>query len=208
MANAAMQFEIETERGARIMRRINDRNEAQFRADEASEREARRTEARKHADACRRHAERYADAFEAHGQQPPPPVDGDYPGDYRRRLLQRLIDKLPQSERWHDAKADDLGSDLIAAIEAEVLEAAKREGERPSPENFPNDGTLIARHRVDDMGQRTTEYFGKRSFIADMGLPGKRVVAFHTPRGSVLCGGGFRPGQSVEGQRLGNGLWR
>ncbi len=209
MGNAARQFEIETQRGARIMRTINDQHEAQIRADAAQEAAERRDRARNRADACRRHQERYADSFDAFGAQTPPPIDGEFPGDYRRRLLQRLIDKLPNGARWSGTQADDFGRDMIGPIEQEVLSAATAEGERPSPENLPDDGTLIARHRVDSAtGQRFTEYFGKRSFIADMNRPGKRLVAIHTPTGSVLFGNALRPGVSVEGQRLGNGLWR
>jgi hypothetical protein len=59
-------------------------------------------------------------------------------------------------------------------IERLVLEAAQQEGEKPSFDNLPSDGSLVARHRVDaDTGSKVTEFYGKRSFIADMGKAGQ-----------------------------------
>ena len=61
-------------------------------------------------------------------------------------------------------------------FEAMLLEAAKAEGQRPSVDNLPNDGSLVARHRTDSAtGERMTEFYGRRSFIADMGRPGRKV---------------------------------
>ena len=58
-----------------------------------------------------------------------------------------------------------------------LIEAAKAEGERPSVDNLPPDGSLVARNRVDDMGAKTTEFFGGESFVKSMGLPGRQGVA-------------------------------
>jgi hypothetical protein len=45
---------------------------------------------------------------------------------------------------------------------------------------LPDDGSLVARHRTDSAtGERMTEWFGTRSFIADMsrkGRPVERIV--------------------------------
>ena len=73
-----------------------------------------------------------------------------------------------------------------------LLDAAKAEGERPSTENLPSDGSLIARNRVDDMGAKTTEFFGRESFVKSMGLPGRRVLRICNPKtGDVLHGPPF-----------------
>ena len=43
-------------------------------------------------------------------------------------------------------------------FERMLLEAAKQEGEKPSADSLPDDGTLVARHRVDSAtGERSTE---------------------------------------------------
>jgi hypothetical protein len=61
-------------------------------------------------------------------------------------------------------------------FEAELIKAATAEGASPSFENLPDDGSLVARHRTDSAtGERVTEFFGRRSFIADMGRPGRKV---------------------------------
>jgi hypothetical protein len=64
-------------------------------------------------------------------------------------------------------------------IEQLIIEAAKREGERPSAENLPPNGEMVARHRQDDMGQRVTEFYGTQSFLKSMGREGRRVAAIY-----------------------------
>ncbi len=185
-----------------------DEAEREIEAEREREAEARRDQARRHADACRRHGEKYSDAFDAHGVRMPPPIDNEFPGDYRRRLLQRLMDKLPEDHELSGITAADLSRDAIKIVEPRAIEAAKAEGERPSEENLPADGSLIARHRTDDLGQRRIEWHGRESFIKALSLPGKRVVAIHTPRGSHLFAGALREGMSVEGRSLNSGLWQ
>jgi hypothetical protein len=75
------------------------------------------------------------------------------------------------------APFDDLGSQPIVFdnFETELIKAATAEGASPSFENLPDDGSLVARHRTDDMGQRVTEFFGPSSFIRGMGRPGRQV---------------------------------
>ena len=61
------------------------------------------------------------------------------------------------------------------------------EGSNPSPETRPEDGTMIARTRVDDMGQRRTEFDGREFFIKSMSRPGQRVLRVCNPKtGDVL----------------------
>jgi hypothetical protein len=81
----------------------------------------------------------------------------------------------------HDQRKDN--------IERLVLEAAKAEGENPSTENLPPSGEMIARHRVDDMGARVTEFHGRESFIKSMGREGRRVRCIRDPRsGQAIWG--------------------
>jgi hypothetical protein len=166
---------------------------AQWRADDAAEEESRRDRSRRHADACRKIAERYDGAFEKFGQQTPQSVADEYPGDYRRRLLQQLIDKLPESHEWANVEADDLDKEAIKPIEDQVLEAAKREGETPSLENLPKDGSMIKRETRDDStGRHIVTWHGRESFIKSMGRPGLRVLRICNPNtGQVLFGPPF-----------------
>ena len=64
-----------------------------------------------------------------------------------------------------------------------LLDAAVAEGDKPSFANLPKDGSMVTRVRVDpDSGHRRTEYFGRRSFIADLSMEPKRVVRIVDPK--------------------------
>ena len=162
---------------------------AQRRADAA------RAKARDDAERRRLIAERYDDSFRAFGTEVPAAVDDEAPAAYRRRLFNRLARKLAPDHELAQIRADDVSGQPIVFdnFEAMLLDAAKAEGERPSTENLPSDGSLIARNRVDDMGAKTTEFFGRESFVKSMGLPGRRVLRICNPKtGDVLHGPRFR----------------
>jgi hypothetical protein len=111
----------------------------------------------------------------------PAAVDDESPSRYRARLFNRLARRLPGGHDLADVRADDVSAQPIVFdnFEALIIEAAKREGAKPSVENLPPDGTLVARHRQDDMGQRVTEFFGRESFLKSMGREGRRVAAIY-----------------------------
>ena len=137
---------------------------------------------------------RYADAFRSFGTEVPAPVDDEPPSRYRARLFNRLARKLPEGHEWASTRADDLPlGGVMDNIEKMVLEAAKAEGERPSQENLPTDGAMVARTRTDaDTGGKVTEWFGKESFIKDFTRPGRKVVRLIDPAsGRVLLGAAF-----------------
>jgi hypothetical protein len=139
---------------------------------------------------------RYADAFNGFNVETPPPVDDETPGQYRRRLFGRLQRKLPDGHELADLRADDIGNlspTAFAHFEGRLLEEALREGQTPSFENLPADGSLVARHRVDSVtGEKSTMFYGRRSFIADMNRSGQRVVRFvDRNTGSILWGAPF-----------------
>ena len=118
---------------------------------------------------------RYADAFLAFGTEVPAPVDDEAPSRYRARLYNRLARRLPPDHKLASVRADDLGSQpqVFDNFEAMLLDAAKAEGERPSQENLPTDGTIVARTRTDsDTGSKVTEFFGRESFIKDFNATG------------------------------------
>ena len=62
-------------------------------------------------------------------------------------------------------------------IEGLMLRAAAVQTDEPHPSTLPPAGQHVSRTRVDESsGQKKTEWFGRKSFIADIGLPGRRVV--------------------------------
>jgi hypothetical protein len=160
------------------------RQQERVRADALDEaRIAQLEQARKHVDSCRKHQARYDSAYRGLGTDgAPPPHDGEYPGDFRRRLMRGLQDKLPASNQWANVDPDDLDKSAIGPIEAQVLEAAEAEGKNPSPENLPRDDSMIARVRTDPMsGARMTHFYGRESFIKSLSRPGRRVVRITNP---------------------------
>ena len=88
-------------------------------------------------------------------------------------------------------RADDLGGQGIVLdyFERMLLDAAQAEGERPSIDNLPPSGEMVGRHRVDDMGAKTTEFFGRESFIKSTGREGRRVAYIRNPRGNSIIWG-------------------
>ena len=135
---------------------------------------------------------RYADAYRAFGTEVPAPVDDEAPSAYRRRLFNRLARKLSPDHRLAQIRSDDLGGQaaVFDHFENEMLEAAKAEGERPSQENLPTDGTIVARTRTDsDTGSKVTEFFGRESFIKSMGRDGRRVARLIDPNTRTVIWG-------------------
>ena len=185
----------------RTLSRVDSILDAQVRrleaieAQQADEREeARRVRMRDNAEARREIAARYADAFRAFGTEVPAPADDEPAGAFRKRLFNRLARKLPSGHELSEIRADDISSSptVYDHFEREVIKAAQAEGEKPSTENLPPSGEIVARHRTDDMGQRMTEFFGKESFIKSMSRPGRRVLRLIDPAsGRVLIGAPF-----------------
>lgn len=180
---------------ALLERQLRDREEEQARADADLE-TARRQKARSYAEGCRQYQSRYDNSFSAFNVSTPQAVDGEHPEKYRIRLFNRLVRKLPEGHKWSNTRADDLPlGPALDRIEEMVLEAAKQEGLQPSMENLPPSGEMISRERADDGGGKITEWFGRRSFIAEMGQPGRKVLRLCDPKsGRVLLGQQFNRG--------------
>jgi hypothetical protein len=169
----------ETNRLASVMSRKNDIAEAELRADADEEREERRDRSKRWAESCAKHQAKYDEVYGKFGERAPARVADESPFKYRRRLFRGLQDKLPSDSNLIGLDPDELNTEAIEPFEGLLLEAAAKEGAQPSPENTPSDGSLIARHRTDEAtGQRFTDWYGKRSFIADLSRRGQRVVAF------------------------------
>ena len=174
--------------------RIAERKVAALEAEERRADEARAAEAREQARAdvwrCREIAEIFDDAFRGFGLEP------------RRRSTANTRHAIAAgcsagysascpTTMISGVRADELPTGkTYLNFEQMVVDAAKLEGERPSVDNLPKDGTLVARTRTDSSnGQKFVEYFGRHSFIADMGRPARRVLNIRNPRdNTVLLG--------------------
>jgi hypothetical protein len=178
-------------RADEVLARRLRREEARLEAEEAIALHEAAEQARSDAWRCREIAGIYDDAFRAHGVETPPPRDDERPSAYRRRLFNRLVRKLPDRHDLAGVRADELpAGQAFVTFEAMLLQAAKQEGEKPSFDNLPRDGSMIARHRVDaDTGQKITEYYGRRSFIGDLNRPARRVTAILNPKDNTVIWG-------------------
>jgi hypothetical protein len=175
MPTAALQSQIE--RLDRIINRRADEEEAALKRADASLEEARRQRQRANAEARRQIQATYADAFAAFGSEPPAAIDDEAPTAYRKRLFNRLARRLPTGHDLAGVRADDVASQevVFGNFEALLLQAARQEGERPSAENLPPDGTLVSRTRVDDMNGKSINWYGTESFIKGFTRPGRQV---------------------------------
>lgn len=139
-------------------------------------------------------AQTYDDAFRSFGTTVPEAADDEPAGAYRRRLFNRLARKLAADHELASVRADDVSGQAVVFdnFERMLIDAAKAEGASPSIGNLPPNGEMVARHRTDDMGSRITEFFGRESFIAQMGRPGRRVAKIVNPQtGAILYGRPF-----------------
>ena len=192
-SSAQARFNETLSRADDLLREKLRREQEELERQDAAERIDARVRARENVERRRLIATRYDDAFAGFNVQTPQAMDDEAPGAYRRRLYGRLMRRLPDSHELQGVRADDLPTGkAFDNFEAMLLEAAKAEGLRPSFDNLPSDGELISRTRVDDMGQKSIHWYGRKSFIADMGRPGQPVERIIDPKTrSVLWGAPF-----------------
>jgi hypothetical protein len=172
-----------------VLRRRLERERDQLVREDAERMMADAAQARADAERRRECQARFDPAFAAFGMQTPQAVADESPGQYRRRLFEHLRRKLPDGHEWASVRADDIPVSARATIEALVIDAAKAEGERPSTENLPDTG-MIMRTRTDaDTGTKYNEFYGRESFIAQMGRSGRRVAKIVDPRSQAVIWG-------------------
>jgi hypothetical protein len=173
----------------RVASELAQRKLEQLQAEDAAQRQAEREQAKAYAEKRREYQARYSDAFQSFGVETPAPSDDETPFAYRRRLFNGLQRKLPGDHDLVGIRSDDISGIAMTNFEGQVIAEAKAEGLKPSFSNLPASGELVSRTRTDDMNGKQIEWFGRRSYIADMGLPGRRVVCLRDPRsGQVLLG--------------------
>jgi hypothetical protein len=193
MSDIRERFDSTMARADRVLAERLKREIAAQEAEDAARADEAREKARADAEKRRMVAAKFDDAFRAFSVETPQARDDESPGQYRRRLFSGLQRKLPDSHDLVDIRADDLPSgQAYLNFEQMLLDAAKAEGEHPSFDNLPSDGSLIARQRVDDAtNAKWTEYFGKESFIKSLGREGRKVVRIVHPSLGALWGAPF-----------------
>jgi hypothetical protein len=121
-------------------------------------------------------AQARADAvFNGFGQRAPRPLEGEALGDYRRRLATKLKGYSPT---WKTVKFSKLDDDTFSIAESAVYSDAAAAAANPVD---LNPGELRMVTKVDPTtGVRTNVFYGKESFVKQMGRPGRRVASFRT----------------------------
>jgi hypothetical protein len=174
----------------RSMRRVEA---VEARAD-AARADAARARARADANDCREHMARYDTAFSSFGTETPQARDGEDPESYRCRLFRRLQKRLPDHhELVGVGDPADLPDKALEIFEEQLLREAAAEGASPSEANLPPSGEMISRTRVDsDTNEKSINWYGTRSFIHDLGRPGRLVERIvDRSNGSVIWGRDF-----------------
>lgn len=114
--------------------------------------------------------ERCDSVASAFGQNAQPPMAGEHPLRYRRRLLRPF---QRHSKQFADINLDAVNDAAVlngieASIYADALSAANR------PESYTS-GELREVKRKDSTGRVISTFYGNRSFIREFAAPGRRV---------------------------------
>jgi hypothetical protein len=125
-------------------------------------------------------AQARADAvYQGFGKHAPRPLEGEDLLDYRKRLATNL--KM-HSARWKDGKLSRLDDENFAQVESQIYDDAASAAANPVDLDA---GELRMVTKIDPTtGVRSNIFYGKESFVKQMGRPGRRVSAFRT-MGSV-----------------------
>ena len=147
---------------------------------------------------------RFDDALSAFGERAPAPNANADPADYRydlMRLAKRKLgrdddrpvpgDPLTTVSELARTRLSECNDALLDMLEPKFIAATKLQAERPAPSTLPPAGQFVERYEVDAAGTKRTMFHGKESFIKGLSREGRRVLAFHTPRGNVYCGNFF-----------------
>jgi hypothetical protein len=185
MREDAAQCELDDEEeNADLNRRLGEGEARPVAADAA--RQARRDRRRRRSDAAHRAADAAEDrknreamvdaqaradhVARCFGMQSEPPMAGEAPLAYRRRLLRRYQCYSP---KFKDADLHAItDAATFGGVEAIIYADAQAASATP---DVP-DGRLMARVKVDPQtGARATEFFGRQTYIQGLRFPSKRV---------------------------------
>jgi hypothetical protein len=141
-----------------------------------------------------------ADAvFAEWGFRAPEPTINANPEDYRRDLCVMAKKQLPYSNdrpspdspatfrELRKLKLWSMSPDVFARFEPMIYDACAKAVARN--DTVPP-GEMREITRIDPKnGHKETRFYGQRSFIADLGRPGRRVTSFRTDHGYVDASG-------------------
>jgi hypothetical protein len=121
-------------------------------------------------------AQSRADAvFNGFGQRAPRPLEGETIIDYRKRLATKL---KGYSTAWKSVKFSQLPEEAFNIAETQVYADAISAATNPTDLEA---GELRQVTKTDpSTGVRTIVFYGKESFVKQMGRPGRRVKSFRT----------------------------
>jgi hypothetical protein len=121
-------------------------------------------------------AQARADAvFNGFGQRAPRPLEGETIIDYRKRLATKL---KGYSSAWKGVKFSQLPEEAFGIAETQVYADAIAAATNPTDLEA---GELRQVTKTDPTtGVRTIVFYGKESFVKQMGRPGRRVKSFRT----------------------------
>ncbi len=121
-------------------------------------------------------AQARADAvFSGFGKRAPRPLEGEDLLAYRKRLATGL---KAHSSRWKSVKLGRLDDETFAPIETQIYDDAITAAASPIDLEA---GELRMVTKIDPLtGVRSNVFYGKESFVKQMGRPGRRVAAFNT----------------------------
>jgi hypothetical protein len=113
--------------------------------------------------------------FSGFGQRAPRPLEGEVLADYRRRLATKL---KSYSTVWKNVKFSQLPDEAFAIAESQVYSDAASAASNPVDLEA---GELRAVTKIDpSTGVRSIVFYGRESFVKQMGRPGRRVASFRT----------------------------
>jgi hypothetical protein len=171
--------------GAEI-REQRERREAQARADDAAYLTSREHLIDVQA-AKREYQARADDALQPWGERAPPSIAGESINGYRRRLAGTLQQRLPEGDQLRRLDFDRLPQDAYDGFEPQLYPKVAAAADRPDSASA---GELREVVRVDPKnGHKVHLFFGRESFVKEMGRPGRRVVSFRTDQGFVDASG-------------------
>jgi hypothetical protein len=113
--------------------------------------------------------------FNGFGQRAPRPLEGEALIDYRKRLATRLKSYSPV---WKSVKFSQLPEEAFGIAETQVYSDAIAAASNPTDLEA---GELRQVTKTDPTtGVRTINFYGKESFVKQLGRPGRRVASFRT----------------------------
>jgi hypothetical protein len=129
-----------------------------------------------HFDRARQFQEYYQEALREVGVRIPAPLLDQKANEYRRETLHALQEALLQNHPLGRVEVRDLRNDALKEYEPLIVQACV--AERVNPANVPP-GEFKPIKVLDQYGRvQRTEFYGKESFVKQLGRAGRRVVNF------------------------------